>query len=45
MFLCAFIPGLLAALGYIVAISLYVRLNQNSGPIKDRVLERPYVFI
>ena len=46
MFLCAFIPGLLAALGYIVAISLYVRLNQNSGPIKDRVpwKDRMYLF-
>ena len=46
MFLCAFIPGLLAAFGYIVAISIYVRLKQDSGPIKDRVSwkERMYLF-
>ena len=37
MFLAAFIPGILAALGYILAIALYVRFVKDSGPKKDRV--------
>ena len=37
MFLAAFIPGILAALGYIIAIALYVRFVKDSGPTKDRV--------
>ncbi len=37
MFLAAFIPGILAALGYILAIALYVRFIKDSGPTKDRV--------
>ena len=37
MFLCAFIPGILAALGYIIAISIYVRMNDDAGPTKKRV--------
>ena len=37
MFLAAFIPGILAALGYILAIALYVRFVKDSGPTKDRV--------
>ncbi|WP_428610224.1 TRAP transporter large permease [Sedimenticola sp.] len=32
MFQAAFIPGFLAALGYLVAISVYVRLHPESGP-------------
>ena len=32
MFLAAFIPGLLAAAGYLIAIAMYVRLNPESGP-------------
>ena len=36
MFLCAFIPGILAAFGYIIAISIYVRMNSNAGPTKTR---------
>ena len=37
MFLAAFIPGILAALGYILAIALYVRFVKNSGPTNNRV--------
>ncbi len=37
MFLCAFIPGILAAIGYIIAISIYVRLNNKAGPTRKRV--------
>ena len=37
MFLAAFIPGILAALGYILAIALYVKFVKDSGPTKDRV--------
>ncbi|UWQ24627.1 TRAP transporter large permease [Leisingera aquaemixtae] len=42
LFLSAFIPGLLAALGYVVAISIYVRLFPESAgtrppvPMRDR---------
>ncbi|MEM7636587.1 MAG: TRAP transporter large permease [Pseudomonadota bacterium] len=32
MFLAAFIPGLLAAAGYLIAIAVYVRLNPEAGP-------------
>ncbi|MGX9357269.1 TRAP transporter large permease [Roseobacteraceae bacterium S113] len=31
LFLAAFIPGLLAALGYVLAISIYVRLNPDAA--------------
>ncbi len=31
LFLAAFIPGLLAALGYVITISLYVRVNPDSA--------------
>jgi TRAP-type C4-dicarboxylate transport system permease large subunit len=37
MFLAAFIPGILAALGYILAIALYVRFVKDSGPTKVRI--------
>ena len=37
MFLAAFVPGIIAALGYILAIALYVRFVKESGPTKDRV--------
>jgi C4-dicarboxylate transporter, DctM subunit len=37
MFLAAFVPGILAALGYILAIALYVRFVKGSGPTKKRV--------
>ncbi|MGB5212303.1 MAG: TRAP transporter large permease [Anderseniella sp.] len=32
MFLAAFVPGLLAAVGYLIAIAIYVRLKPESGP-------------
>lgn len=32
MFLAAFFPGFLAALGYIIAVSIYVRIYPESGP-------------
>ena len=37
MFLCAFIPGIIAAIGYILAIAIYVRINKNAGPTNERV--------
>ena len=37
LFLAAFIPGILAALGYMVAISVYVRLNPESAGIGPRM--------
>ena len=37
LFLAAFIPGLLAALGYVIAISIYVRLNPGSAGIRPAV--------
>jgi len=37
LFLAAFIPGILAALGYVIAISLYVRLNPNSAGVRPPV--------
>ncbi|MBU2981323.1 TRAP transporter large permease [Lentibacter algarum] len=40
LFLAAFIPGILAALGYIVAISIYVRINPNSAGTRERM---PYI--
>ncbi len=37
MFLAAFIPGILAATGYILSIAVYVRIFPNSGPKKGFV--------
>jgi len=37
LFLAAVIPGLLAALGYVIVISIYVRLYPESAGIKARV--------
>ncbi len=34
LFLAAFIPGLLAALGYVITISIYVRVNPKSAGIR-----------
>ncbi len=36
LFLAAFIPGILAALGYIVAISIYVRLYPDAAGTRER---------
>ncbi|MFV3386745.1 TRAP transporter large permease [Pseudomonas sp. NY15364] len=37
LFMAAFIPGVLAALGYMVAIAVYVRLNPEAGPAMERL--------
>lgn len=37
LFLAAFVPGLLAAFGYMVAIRLYVMLNPDSAGTKERM--------
>ena len=37
MFQAALIPGILAAIGYVATISIYVRLNPESGPVGKRV--------
>ncbi len=36
LFQAAFIPGILAALGYILAIAIVVRLNPEAGPAGER---------
>jgi len=37
LFLAAFIPGLLAALGYVIAISIYVRLYPESAGTREPI--------
>ncbi len=37
LFLAAFIPGLLAAIGYMITISIYVRVKPGSAGIRERV--------
>lgn len=37
LFLAAFVPGILAALGYMLAIMVYVRLRPESGPPGERL--------
>ena len=37
LFVAALIPGILAAIGYMVAISIWVHLSPNSAAVKDRV--------
>ncbi|MDH5359781.1 MAG: TRAP transporter large permease [Gammaproteobacteria bacterium] len=36
MFIAAFVPGILAALGYMLTISIYVRLKPESGPAGEK---------
>ncbi len=36
MFLAAFIPGFIAALGYMIVIMIYVRVSPESGPSGER---------
>ncbi len=36
LFMAAFVPGILAALGYMIAIGVYVRLKPGSGPAGER---------
>lgn len=37
LFVAAFIPGILAALGYMIAIAIYVRVDPKSGGVRDRM--------
>ena len=37
LFLAAFVPGILAAIGYMLTISIYVRLNPDSAGTRERV--------
>lgn len=37
LFLAAFVPGILAALGYVVVISIYVRLYPESAGTRERI--------
>ena len=37
LFVAALIPGILAAIGYMLAISVWVRVSPNSAAVKDRV--------
>ncbi|KIT14989.1 TRAP transporter large permease [Jannaschia aquimarina] len=37
LFLAAFLPGVLAALGYVLVISIYVRVNPGAAGLRDRV--------
>ena len=37
LFLAAFIPGIMAAIGYMIAIGIYVRLNPGSAGTRERV--------
>jgi len=37
LFLAAFLPGLLAAFGYVVAISIYVRMNPDSAGVRPPI--------
>ena len=37
LFVAAFIPGILAMLGYMLAIAVYVRVFPNSGGVRERV--------
>ena len=40
LFQAAMIPGILAALGYVIAIGIYVRLRPDAGPVGDRASRR-----
>ncbi len=40
MFMAAFIPGFLAAFGYMLAIAIYVRIFPNSGPRGEKTTWR-----
>jgi len=37
LFMAAFIPGILAAIGYMVCIAIYVRIVPNSGGVRERM--------
>ena len=36
LFMAAFIPGILAAIGYLIAIAIYVRVKPGTGPSGER---------
>jgi tripartite ATP-independent transporter DctM subunit len=36
MFIAALVPGLLAALGYMLTVAIYVRFKPGSGPVAER---------
>ena len=36
LFIAAFIPGIIAAIGYLIAIAVYVRLHPTHGPAQPR---------
>jgi len=36
MFLAAFIPGFIAAIGYMITVSIYVRIYPEAGPAGDK---------
>lgn len=38
LFLAAFIPGIIAAIGYMIAVSIYVRINPGSAGLRERVV-------
>lgn len=38
LFVAAFIPGILAALGYMIAIAIYVRVDPKSGGVRERMV-------
>ena len=40
LFLAAFVPGILAAIGYMITISIYVRVNPEGASIRERVTYR-----
>jgi tripartite ATP-independent transporter DctM subunit len=37
LFVAALLPGILAAIGYMIAISIWVRVSPNSAAVKERV--------
>ncbi|MHA3916513.1 TRAP transporter large permease [Halovulum sp. GXIMD14793] len=37
LFVAALIPGILAAIGYMIAISIWMRVSPNSAAVRDRV--------
>lgn len=37
LFLAAFIPGALAAIGYMFAVAVYVRIDPEAGPASERI--------
>jgi C4-dicarboxylate transporter DctM subunit len=40
LFIAAFVPGIIAALGYIAAIAVYVRIDPEAGPAGDKASGR-----